>query len=219
MATPFMNLDLPTASVTLGPEWATELNAALEVVDAHDHTTGKGPKITPAAININDELDFNSRKAVNLFSSQFIDQPSTLTGAANARSIYVVGGDLYYTNGAGVAIQITSGGTLVSTPGAITAFSTTSPAGDLVITPSDTFTYILVDTSIPRTITLPLASAVVSGRLFYIKDKSGNAKTANISLVPTGADTIDGVAGTVTLDSNYGTTLVVGDGISAWNIS
>ena len=59
MATTNMNLTLPTVSITVGPEWATLLNAALTDIDAHDHTSGKGVKITPAGLNINADLELN----------------------------------------------------------------------------------------------------------------------------------------------------------------
>jgi hypothetical protein len=45
MATANMNLSLPTVSVTIGPTWATQLNTALETVDVHDHTSGKGVQV------------------------------------------------------------------------------------------------------------------------------------------------------------------------------
>jgi len=170
-----MNLNLPTPTVTLGPEWATELNTALETIDSHDHTSDKGVQIPTAGLNINADLDFNSNKAFSLLSTQFTEQTATLTGATNAGSVYVTSGDLYYTNTSGVAVQLTSGGSIVSTPGSAQIFETTVVNTDLTISAASTFVYLIVDTTTTRTIDLPLASAVTAGRIYIVKDSSGQA--------------------------------------------
>lgn len=216
--TTFMNMELPTVSSTLGPDWATELNAALEVADAHDHTSSKGKRVPTAGLDINANLDFQTKKAYNLFSTQFYPASSVLTGASNANSVSVYSGDLYYTNGAGASIQITSGGSLVTSPGAVTSLEVTSLAGNLTIGPSDTFVYIIVDTTSSRTITLPLAAAVSTGRIYIIKDASGLSNTNPITVAVSGSDTIDG-ASSLTIDSNFSSTWLIGNGVAAWYIS
>lgn len=216
--TAFMSLELPTVTVTLGPTWANQINEALEVVDAHDHSSGNGTQITPLGLNINSDLDFNNNRANDLELIQFRSQSTTKTGTANANAVYSTSGDLYFTNGNGVAIQITSGGALVSTPGAIQNFERQDVTSDLIISPSDTFVYLTVDTTIARQITLPLASAVSDGRIYIIKDKSGQALDNNITVVRSGADTIDGGTSQV-LSSGYGSWMIVGDGASSWYIS
>ncbi len=55
-----------TVSVTPGPDWATNLNTSLDAIDNHDHTSGKGVRITPAAMNINAALEFNGNNALEL---------------------------------------------------------------------------------------------------------------------------------------------------------
>jgi len=40
--TPNMNMTLPIPTVTLGPEYANQNNAAFLVTDSHDHSSGKG---------------------------------------------------------------------------------------------------------------------------------------------------------------------------------
>lgn len=109
MATPFMELTLPVVSSTVGPEWASLLNAALTLVDAHDHTEDKGARITPAAININANLEFNDKDAYELRSARFNNQDAPLATINDVRSLYVSGSNLYYNNGTGTAVQITSG--------------------------------------------------------------------------------------------------------------
>jgi hypothetical protein len=218
MATTFMNLNLPTPTVTLGPEWANQLNAALEVIDSHDHTSDKGQRVPTAGLNINEDLDFNSNKALSLVSTQFTEQASPLSGATNAGSLYVSSGDLYYTNTSGVAIQLTTGGSIITTPSSASTFETVAVNADLSIAPSSTFVYLIVDTTLSRTIDLPAASSVAAGRIYIIKDKDGQALDNPITVNAQGGDTIDNEV-TQQLNSNCGSWMIIGDGINSWYIS
>lgn len=213
-----MTLDLPTVSVTLGPVWASELNAAFNVVDLHDHSPGKGVRVTPAGLNINADLSIGSNNLNNINSSRYINNAGTLTDPADIRSVYVVGGDLYYNNGAGTPVQITSGTSVqASTTGESRAYESNSIAANTVINPSDTYSFIQVDTSSSVQITLPSAAAVANGRFYVIKDVIGLANTNNISILPAGADTIDGTASTSTIDVNFASVTLVSDGSSDWS--
>lgn len=218
MATTFMNLDLPTPTVTLGPAWATELNTALEVIDSHDHSSGKGTQVPTSGLNINADLDFNSNKAISLVSSQYTEQSSTLTGATNAASVYVTSGDLYYTNTSGVAVQLTDGGTIVSTPGSAQIFETTTVNSNLTISAASSFVYLIVDTTASRTIDLPLSSSVTAGRIYIIKDASGQSLDNPITVNIQGSDELDGETSQI-LNTNYGSWTIVGDGVDKWYIS
>jgi hypothetical protein len=211
-----MNLDLPVPTQTLGPLWATELNDALDVIDSHDHTNGKGVQIPTSGLNINANLDFNGYKPFDLLSTQYALQNSTLTGASNANSVYVVSGNLYYTNGSGIAVQVTSGGSVVSTPANTVSLEYISVNTNLAINPSDTFVTLGVDTTASRTITLPLASAVVTGRIYIIKDATGDSNANPITLDADGSDQIDGAA-SQNLSSDYGAWMVQTDGVSNWS--
>lgn len=216
--TNFMNLNLPEVLVDLGPEWATEINTALETVDAHDHSSGKGTKVKVAGMDINAALNFQNNKAYNLFSTQYQAVTSVLTGATNAQSLSVFSGNLYYTNAAGLAVQLTSGGSIVSTPAALQSVETTLVNTNLIIAPSDTFVYLIVDTTSSRTITLPLASGVSSGRIYIVKDASGLSNTNPITVQTSGADLIEG-ASTFTIDSNRSSTWIIGNGTATWYVS
>jgi hypothetical protein len=213
--TNFMNLDLPTVSVTLGPEWATDVNTALTTVDSHDHTSGKGTKVPVAGLDIQADLSFNSNRASDLLSTKYTSQVSALSGASNSNSVSVSGGDLYYTNNSGTAVQITSGGSLVATPATFQTLNYTSINSNLTILPADTFVFIAVDTGAIRTITLPLASSVAQGRVYAVKDSTGTANANPIAMARQGSDTIDGLT-SMNLDSNYGATWFISDGVSAW---
>lgn len=142
MATPFMNLTLPTVTVTAGPEWASQLNTAITTIDAHDHTSGKGMKIIPAAMNINEDLEFNGYSATELKSTRFDNQAASLNGVNDVRCLYVSGSDLFYNNGTGTAVQITSGGGLnAASIGGIGGDYATSSASVSYSTSSKTFTF------------------------------------------------------------------------------
>ena len=218
MSTTNMLLELPVPTVTIGPEWATELNAAIEVIDAHDHSSDKGARITPAGLDINTSLDIDNNIFYNFKATKFQDQTVALSGSSNSNSVYTVAGNLYFTSGAGTAIQLTDGASLASTPGSASIFETTNVTSNITISNSDTFVYLIVDTSVARTITLPLAAGVSNGRAYIIKDSSGNTETANITIATQGADVIDGES-SQTLSSNYASWMVIGDGSSKWYIS
>lgn len=218
MATLNMNLSLPTPTVTIGPDWATQLNAALETVDEHDHSSGKGVKITPAGLNINTTLDLQDQDLINVNTFHLVDLSATLTGASYARSIQAVNGNLYFVNNAGNAVQITDGGAIVAAPGGAQSFETQAVTSDIVIGAGDSFVRLAVDTTTARQITLPLASSVVAGRLYIILDQTGSARANNITIVPQGADTIQGVAGNFVLRSDKEAVMITGDGSGAWDI-
>lgn len=216
--TNFLNLILPVPTEQLGPTWATQLNAALEVVDSHDHSSGKGVKVPTAGLNINADLDFNESGALNLKLVSFDDQITSPTGSNFASSVSTFNGDLYYTNSSGVAIQLTAGGGVVPNPGSVESFETTSVSSDLIISPTSTFVYLITDTTAPRTITLPLANSVTAGRIYIIKDASGQSNTNPVTIQGDGADLVDSES-SQQLCSNFGTITVVTDGVSNWHLS
>lgn len=110
--TPQMNMVLPAVGVTPGPTWATQLNTAMNVVDDHDHTTGKGKKVPTAGLNINADLTFLGNNATALKSCRMQDNGSPLAGPSDLRAVYSSGGDLYWNNASGTPVKITSGGSL-----------------------------------------------------------------------------------------------------------
>jgi len=106
-----MALTLPTVGPagTLGPEWADVLNAAFDEIDAHDHTTGKGIKITPSAINVNASFSFQTYPITSLGYVKFVNQVAT---QSDYTTVYAKNGDLYWKNASGVDVQITTGSTI-----------------------------------------------------------------------------------------------------------
>lgn len=216
--TNFLGLTLPTVSQSLGPLWAEQINEAFQVIDAHDHTSNKGVRIPSAGLNINAELDFNSNAACNLTQLKLISNNGTLTGATNANSTYVSSGNLYFTNSSGTAVQLTDGGSVVTSAGALQTVETQAVSSNITISPSDTFVFLSVDTTAARTITLPLANSVAAGRIYIIKDVNGTSNTNNISISLQGSDTIDNES-SYTHNSDLGSFWVIGDGVSAWQVA
>jgi len=214
----FMNLTLPTVSVTLGPLWASELNEALGTIENHDHTSGKGKRITTGAMNIDADLDINLNRLVNVLSTKFSDEVAPLAGATHSASVNVSGGDLYFTNGSGVAVQITDGGSVITTPASIESMQLNEVSIDTIIGAGDSTVFLAVDTSgAAREVTLPLASAVVAGRIYAIKDATGDSEANALTISANGSDTIDGAASQV-VQSDFGTVFVIGNGVDAWYI-
>lgn len=214
MATQYMSLDLPTVSVTLGPAWATALNAALTLIDSHDHSDGKGALVTPAGMNINANLDFNQYNATDLTSVRLYPQSATLVGASDLRCLYAVGGNLYFNNAAGVAVQITSG-TTVNSSGSGAWDVTTPGAYPYTIVSGDAQRVILVDTSAARTLNLPAATTTM---YCIVKDAEGTAQTNNITVAPDGTDTIEGSTDDFIINENFGARGFISDGVSAWYV-
>lgn len=124
--TPNMSLPESTALVTTGPAWATNIESSLLLIDAHDHTAGKGVQIVTSSLSVNADLSFGNFSATGLTSTAFTSLNTTL--GTNSRT-YVVNGDLYFNNSAGTPIQITSGTSVnVSGVGGITGLAGTTGA-------------------------------------------------------------------------------------------
>ena len=127
--TPNMSLTLPEVLVTSGPTYATQINTALDVVDDHDHSTGKGKQITPTGLNINQDLSVGNNQLTNVKALKLTTQASVAT----LGSVYVKGVDLYYRDTNNNEIAITSSGAVaVSSVGAITGLGGTSGVASYV---------------------------------------------------------------------------------------
>lgn len=136
---PNMNLILPIVGVEPGPTWATDLNSSLTIIDQHNHTSGSGNLITPAAMQINADLSYQSNNAIALRSARLTSQVSPLALSTDLLAIYAVGNDLYYNDGLGNQIRITQSGAVAGTPGSIS--SLVAPASASYSAFSQTFTW------------------------------------------------------------------------------
>lgn len=100
---PNMGMPVPGVGVTVGPDWATDINASLSIIDGHNHCSGSGVQIPPCGIDINSDLTFAGNNATDV-NSVVLD---TVTGTPSVLGIYSDGVDLFYKDASGSAIQIT----------------------------------------------------------------------------------------------------------------
>jgi hypothetical protein len=107
LVTPNMGLTEPGIGNTLSPTWATLLNADLGLIDAHDHTPGKGVQLTSASILINQDFPLNG---FNLTSVNSLVYSAPVSGTPSMLSTFSNGTDLFYKDSAGNVIQLTKAG-------------------------------------------------------------------------------------------------------------
>jgi hypothetical protein len=119
--TPNMLLVIPVPTQAPGPDWASDLNSSLTILDSHNHAAGSGVQINPAGININADLPFNnSNNATQLRSVRFFPNVSALSTGSDLGCLYEAGVDLYYNDGVGNQIRITQSGNVAGAAGTIT---------------------------------------------------------------------------------------------------
>jgi hypothetical protein len=121
-----MSLVLPTIGIDSGLTWEQSVNINSGIVDGHNHANGSGVQINPSGININADLPFNGFNATTLRSVRFNAQGSPVSLPADLDCIYVSGVDLYYNDGNGNQIRITSGGTVNATSSGISSGTNTA---------------------------------------------------------------------------------------------
>jgi len=114
-----MSLPIPIPTVETGPAYATDINTCLTTIDQHDHSTGKGTQVTPAGLNISADLAFGSNNATTLRSVRFTSQSGVLSGVNDLGCLYENGVNLYYNDGNGNQIPLTSNGSIAASAGSI----------------------------------------------------------------------------------------------------
>lgn len=139
MITSYMSISLPSVSVTLGPAWASQINAALVALDSHNHSPGYGQGVPTAGLDINADLGFNGWNATLLRSVRFGAQGSALAQPTDIGCAYVQGVDLYYNDINGNAIRLTANGQVAAASGSISGL--VSPAALTYIVASHKFAF------------------------------------------------------------------------------
>lgn len=134
-----MNLVIPTVGVEPGPQWASDINASLTIIDAHNHSAGSGVPITPSGMNISSDLTMNSNNLISARSLKMTAQVSPLALAADVGCLYVSGVDLYYNDENGNQVRITQSGGVSGTPGSIAGL--VSPASATYVPGTQTFVW------------------------------------------------------------------------------
>lgn len=128
-----MNMPIPNVGVAPGPEYATDINNSLTIVDAHNHSPGSGVQVTPDGLNINSALTFNNNLALSLAGITFTAQSTTPSNA----TLYESGVDLYFVDGNGNNVRITQSGSVAGSTGNIAGL--TAPAAATYSPSTSTF--------------------------------------------------------------------------------
>lgn len=123
---PNMKLVVPGVGSEAGPQWANDINSSLTIIDQHNHASGSGVQISPSGLNINADLPININNLTLLRSVRFSPQASPLGTATDLGCLYESGVDLYYNDGNGTQIQLTSGGTVNATSSGISSGTNTA---------------------------------------------------------------------------------------------
>src|ERR1700679_164924 len=140
--TPNMGLLLPIPTITPGPTYASEIDTAFDVVDAHDHTIGKGVPIPSNAININNDIPFNQYNITELNDLRFTSQSTVPSTPDDVNELAVVNGNLFYINNLGQPVQLTNGAAIDATSiGGIGGDYATSTASVFYTSADKTFTF------------------------------------------------------------------------------
>ena len=133
------------------------------------------------------------------------DEGSNLSTAV--ASFDFVGAGVTATKPSGENIRVTIPGGIDYSRTAVTS-TTTSSASDRILG---------VSASAALEIRLPAASGFTAGQHFIVKDEAGNANTNNITILTTGADTIEGTK-SIILESPFAAVNIYSDGSSKFFI-
>lgn len=134
-----MGMPIPAIGITAGPQWATDVNNCLTIIDGHNHTAGYGVQVPSSGLDINSDLSFNSNNIVDLRSARFTPQSAILSLASDLTCLYVVNEDLYYNDGLGNNVRITQSGALAGTPGSIA--NLVAPASVTYVSGTQTYVF------------------------------------------------------------------------------
>lgn len=110
---PNMGIILPTLGGDSGT-WDDKLNAGLALIDAHDHTSGKGTLVPSAGININADLPFAAHGATGLGQAAFTAVAALVTGS-KVLFVNAADNELYWRTNAGTNVKLTNGASINTT--------------------------------------------------------------------------------------------------------
>jgi hypothetical protein len=110
--TPNMNLVKPDVLSTPAPTWASLLNAVIDSIDSHDHSSNKGVRITPSGLNISSDLPIGSNNLTAIRTTRFTNLSSWTPSASDLACFYVLNNEVYFRDGVGNNVKITDNGSL-----------------------------------------------------------------------------------------------------------
>jgi hypothetical protein len=217
LISPNMNLPSPIPATTPGPEWSYDIASCLSIIDSHDHSNGKGVQISPAGMNINADLSFNSNNATLLKTARFSPQVSAITASSpNVGCLYVVGNELYYNDvNGGHQVPITDNGSVNAGAGSITGL----PSGTASASYSaGTFTW---QSATNTAANMDMRSAILRNSTASSKGLTVNPPAAMAADIAITLPTPPASSAFLTIDSsgNFGTGIALSGGISSSNIA
>jgi hypothetical protein len=200
---PNMQLQIPTVGLEAGPQYATDVNNSLTIIDGHNHSAGSGVLINPSGININSDLPINGNSLTLIFTARFQSQTLPIPNTApNIGCIYVAGNELYYNDfSGGHSVQITNNGSVNAGAGSITGL----PSGTAGVTFAGS-TYVF-QSATNTAATIDVASVILRNTTpssFGLTLSPPNALGSNYTVTLPG---LPGVTSVMTLDAsgNMGT--------------
>lgn len=165
----YMLMPVPIVGVDPGPQYATDTNSCLTIIDQHDHTPGSGVQITPSGMSISSDLTFGANNATNLRSVRFSPLTAAPAAAADIGCIYELNGDFYYNNSSGVGVQITNGGSIAGATGSISGL--VAPASAAYVAIGTTFVWKATSTT----------SANMDAGSFILRNLTASSKGLTLS--------------------------------------
>lgn len=162
--TPNMNLVKPDVLSTPAPTWASLLNAVIDAIDSHDHSSGKGVKITPSGLNISSDLSIGSNNLTAIRTTRFNNLSSWTPGASDLACFYVLNNEIYFRDGVGNNVKITDNGSLnISISSLIVSDLNLIIQNASDITKQFLFSAAAISTGTTRTYTMPNANVTLVG--------------------------------------------------------
>lgn len=208
---PNMNMPVPVVSVEPGPDWATDINASLSIVDSHNHTPGQGVPITPVAINVNTDLPMNNNNLITARTVRFFPQTAAPGNPADIGCLVEIGDDLYFVDGAGNVIRLTQSGAPAGATGTITGLPSGTASASFAGT---TFTF-QSSTNTPASFAIgptKIAQAVASGKGVTISANVSQANDYNVTfpvaLPASGSSIVSDSSGNLSFLKNTATVYV-----------
>ncbi len=107
---PNINIDLPIPGSDSGT-WDDKINAAFSLVDAHDHTSGKGVLVPVAGLDIDDDIVMGGLGLTGVGRVDFTPV-AALAAGANVLFTNVADGELYWRTTGGANVKLTDGASL-----------------------------------------------------------------------------------------------------------
>jgi hypothetical protein len=195
----------PANEITSGDSIDWQVDYYAGTIFIQDYDASKIPLTASAYLYVGKFLDEKiSDISASAGAITAKDEGSNLS--TNATSFDFVGSGVTATN-SGNDITVTIPGGISYTRTAVTS-TITSSVSDRILG---------VSASTALQIRLPAASGFTAGQYFTVKDEAGNANSNNITILTSGADTIDGT-NSIVLESPYAAVNIYTDGSSKFFI-